>query len=108
MASRRAKQLKKKVSASASGLYDLIDSAEELLESIKDQKSAAAENLREKVSQTVDSARTRLSELDVPEMASNAIDNTAGFLRADPWRAVAIGALALLAVSVFVRGDSDA
>jgi ElaB/YqjD/DUF883 family membrane-anchored ribosome-binding protein len=106
MATKRAKQSKKKVSEAASGLQDLIESAEGLLESVKDQQGAAAEKLREKVSETVENARTRLSELDVPEMASDAIDSTVGFLRSDPWRTVAIGALAILAVSLLVRNGS--
>jgi ElaB/YqjD/DUF883 family membrane-anchored ribosome-binding protein len=107
MATKRAKQAKKKVSDAASGLQELIDSAEGLLESAKDLEGAAAEKLREKVSATVQSARARLSELDLPEMASDAVDSTVGFLRQDPWRTVAIGALAVLAVSLLVRGSKD-
>jgi ElaB/YqjD/DUF883 family membrane-anchored ribosome-binding protein len=45
--------------------------------------------------------------LDVPEIASDAIDSTVGFLRSDPWRTVAIGALAVLAVSLLVRSGSN-
>jgi ElaB/YqjD/DUF883 family membrane-anchored ribosome-binding protein len=107
MASKRAKQSKKKVSDAASGLQDLIDSAEGLLDSVKDQQGVAAERMREKISETVENARTRLSELDVPEIASDAIDSTVGFLRSDPWRTVAIGALAVLAVSLLVRSGSN-
>jgi ElaB/YqjD/DUF883 family membrane-anchored ribosome-binding protein len=107
MATKRAKQSKKKVSAAASGLQDLIDSAEELLESMKEQQGAAAEKLREKISETLENARGRLSQLDVQEIASDAVDSTVGFLRSDPWRTVAIGALAVLAVSLLVRSGSD-
>jgi ElaB/YqjD/DUF883 family membrane-anchored ribosome-binding protein len=107
LASKTAKRLKKKVADAASGLQDLIDSAEELLESIKDQPGAAAQKLREKIADTVEDARARLADLDVPEMASNAMNSTVGFLRADPWRTVAIGALAVLAVSLMVRSGSD-
>jgi ElaB/YqjD/DUF883 family membrane-anchored ribosome-binding protein len=106
MATKHAKQTKKKVADAASGLQDLIESAEDLLESVKDQQGAAAEKLREKVSETVQSARTRLSQLDVPEMASDAADSAVGFLRSDPWRTVAIGALVVLAASLLVRGSS--
>jgi ElaB/YqjD/DUF883 family membrane-anchored ribosome-binding protein len=106
MAMRHAMQANKKVTDAASGLQDLIESAEDLLESVQDQQGAAAEKLREKVSETVRSARTRLSELDVSEMASDAVDGAVGFLRSDPWRTVAIGALAVLAISLLVRGSS--
>jgi ElaB/YqjD/DUF883 family membrane-anchored ribosome-binding protein len=107
MASKRAKQSKKKASDAASGLQDLIDSAEGLLESVKDQQGAAADKLRESMSEAVADARTKLSQLDVPEIASDAIESTVGFLRSDPWRTVAIGALAVLAVSLLVRSNSD-
>ena len=107
MTSKRARQSKKKVSQAASGLQDLIDSAEDLLESMKEQQGAAAEKLREKIAATVEDARARLSQLDVPEIASDAVDSTVGFLRSDPWRTVAIGALAVLAVSLLVRSGSN-
>lgn len=108
MPTKRAKRSKKSAPNTSSGLQDLIESAEELLESLKDQQGAAVEVLREKLSQTIDSAHTRISQLDVPEIASDAIESTAAFLRSDPWRTVAIGALAVLAISLWVRsGSSD-
>jgi ElaB/YqjD/DUF883 family membrane-anchored ribosome-binding protein len=107
MATNYATQSKKNGSLAASGLHDLIENAEELLESVKDLDGAAAEKVRESVSKTVQDARARLSELDVPEMASDAIDNTVGFVRRDPWRAVAIAALAVLAISTLVRRGSE-
>lgn len=107
MASKRARQSKKKVSEAASGLQDLIDSSEELLESMKEQQGVAAEKLREKIAATLENARARLSQVDVPEIASDAVDTTVGFLRSDPWRTVAIGALAVLAVSLLVRSGSN-
>ena len=107
MATKRAKQSKKNGSLAAAGLHDLIESAEGLLESVKDLEGAAAEKVRENVSKTVQGARARLSELDIPEMASDAIDSTVGFVRRDPWRAVAIGALAVLAVSTLVRRGTE-
>lgn len=107
MTSKRARQSKKKASEAASGLQDLIDSAEELLESMKEQQGVAAEKLREKIAATLENARARLSQFDVPEIASDAVDSTVGFLRSDPWRTVAIGALAVLAVSLLVRSGSN-
>ena len=105
MSTQRAWQAKKTVADAGSGLQDLIERAEDLLESMKDQQGAAVETLRSKVSETIQSARTRLSQLDVPESASNAVDGTVGFLRSVPWRTVAIGALAVLAISALVRSS---
>lgn len=106
MPTKRAKRSKKSVPTTTSGLQDLVEGAEELLESLKDQQGGAADALREKLAQTIDSAQTRISQLDVPEIASDAVESTAAFLRSDPWRTVAIGALAVLAISLWVRSSS--
>jgi ElaB/YqjD/DUF883 family membrane-anchored ribosome-binding protein len=107
MAKRRAMQAKNSVDNAASGLKDLIDSAEDLLESLKDQQGATADQLRAKVAATISSAQNRLSDIDVPEVASDAYEDTVGFIREDPWRAVAVGALAALAASLLLRALSD-
>jgi len=91
---------------SVSGLQGVIDSADELLESLRDQQGEAADRLRTKVAASVQSARERLQSLDVPELAGEAIDSASGFFRANPWRTVAIGALAALAVSLVARTSS--
>jgi ElaB/YqjD/DUF883 family membrane-anchored ribosome-binding protein len=51
-------------------------------------------------------ARDRLEDLKGTEVASDAFDSTVGFLKSDPWRTVAIGALAVLVISLVVRGTS--
>ncbi len=107
MTRRPAQRAKKTIAESASGLQSVIDSAEEALESLKDQQGAAAERIRERISATLDKARQRLDDLDVPELASDAFEGTVGFLKDNPWRTVAIGALAVLAASLVVRGLSD-
>ena len=108
MAERTAKKRgKKAVADSASGLQSMIDSAEELLESVKDQQGAVAASLREKLSDTIDKARDRLGAFDAQEAASEAIDTTVGFVRNDPWRSMAIGTLALLAVTLLLRLSSN-
>ena len=103
MATRPTNKAKATAANTLSGIQNLIDSAQELLETLRDEQGPAVERLREKVSKTIDSAHKRLNELDVPELASDAIDNTMGFVRGDPWRAVAIGAFALLALSLLSR-----
>jgi ElaB/YqjD/DUF883 family membrane-anchored ribosome-binding protein len=103
----RAMHAKKSIGDAASGLQDLVDSAEDLLTDLKDQKGEAVERLREKVSTTISDARQRLADSDVSDIASEAYDNAVGLVRQDPWRAVAIGALALLAGSLLLRALSD-
>lgn len=106
MANRTAKQAKRRVADSATELQHVIDSAEELLESLRDQEGATVEKVRAKVSAAIKNARDRIGELDVPEIASGMVDGTVGFLRSNPWRSVAIGALAVLAISL-MRSGSD-
>ena len=107
MTKRRAMQAKKSISDAATSLQDVIDSAEDMLENVRDQQGDAIDRLRAKLSESVTNARTRLASLDVAESASDAYDSTLGFIRDDPWRAVAIGAIALLAASVLIRATSD-
>jgi ElaB/YqjD/DUF883 family membrane-anchored ribosome-binding protein len=107
MTRRTIKQTKKATAESASGLRAMIDSAEGLLEDLKDQSGAAVESVREKISTTVQMARDRLEDLEVSEVASDAIDGTVGFVKSDPWRAIAIGALAVIAISLVARRGSD-
>lgn len=94
----------------AAGLQDLIDSADELLQDLQDQQGAAVAALRDKVSQTVGTARRRLEQLapDIKEAAGQSLDSAVGFVKRDPWRAVALGALTLLAFSLLTRmGDGE-
>jgi len=103
----RGMHANKTVDDAASRLQELIASGQDLLDNMEDQKGAAAERLREKISDTIDQARDRLRDVGVPEMASEAYDETVGFIRDNPWRMVAIGALAVLAGSVLVRLIAD-
>jgi ElaB/YqjD/DUF883 family membrane-anchored ribosome-binding protein len=107
MAKRRAMQAKNSVSEAASGLQDVIDSAEELLEDLHDQQGAATDRLREKLSATLSSTRDRLANIDVQATAGEAYDAAVGYLRQDPWRAVALGTFAVLAVALLIRSNSE-
>jgi ElaB/YqjD/DUF883 family membrane-anchored ribosome-binding protein len=110
MAKYDTKHAKAASAAMEEGLQDLIDSASELLEGLKDQQGAAVENLRARASDTIRSARRRLAAFrpDVQELATRTLQTTAKFVRRDPWRAVAIGALVVAALAIFTRqGDDD-
>lgn len=83
-------------------LADLIESVEALLEDLKDQRGTAADKLRTRAWATVKTARRRLSDLrpEVGDLAAKTMRGTAQFVRRDPWRAVAIGALVIVAAGV--------
>jgi ElaB/YqjD/DUF883 family membrane-anchored ribosome-binding protein len=86
-------------------LEDLIESVEALLDDLKDQRGAAAEKLRTRAWATVKSARRRLADIrpEVGDLAARTLRGTAKFVRRNPWRAVAIGALIVVAVGVFAN-----
>jgi ElaB/YqjD/DUF883 family membrane-anchored ribosome-binding protein len=90
-------------------LEDLIESAEALLEELQDQQGAAAETLRARAWATIKSARQRLSDLrpEVGDLAAKSLRGTLKFVRRDPWRAVALGALLIVALGVLARAGGD-
>ncbi|MFZ0501750.1 MAG: DUF883 family protein [Steroidobacteraceae bacterium] len=107
MAKRATKQTKATIGDTAAGLQTVIDSAEELLESLRDQHGAAVDQLRAKLSATIKSTRERLGEAEVPELAAVVLGSTLRFLRRDLWRSVALIALAALAVSSLLGRGSE-
>jgi ElaB/YqjD/DUF883 family membrane-anchored ribosome-binding protein len=107
MAKLRAMHAKKTVSEAASSLQEVIDSAEDVLEDVKDQSGDSVDRLRKKLTAAISNAQAKLEGLGVPESVSEAYDNTLGYVRADPWRAVAIGAVAALAITLVMRVVSD-
>jgi ElaB/YqjD/DUF883 family membrane-anchored ribosome-binding protein len=82
-------------------LQDLINGADELLQNLRRQKGAAVHGLRDRASGTIWAARKRMPNLR--DAAGDSVDSSVGFMRREPWRVVALGALALLAFSVFSR-----
>jgi len=105
---RRARDMQENL---GDGLQELIDSAEALLEELRDAKDPAVETLRAKLRRTVKSASSRLQALrpDVGELTSQTLQHTMSFVRRDPWRALALGALAVVALGILahVSGDED-
>jgi ElaB/YqjD/DUF883 family membrane-anchored ribosome-binding protein len=93
------------------GLQELINSAEALLEELRDAKDPAVETLRSRLKRTVKGASSRLQDFrpDMRELTSQTVENTMSFVRRDPWRAIAIGALAVVALGVLAHlsGDDD-
>jgi ElaB/YqjD/DUF883 family membrane-anchored ribosome-binding protein len=76
MSRSEAKLAKGAIASAASRLEELIDLAQERLESL-------GPNIR--------------------AVASDAVDSSATFVRRDPWRAVAVGAITCLALAMFLR-----
>lgn len=85
-------------------LRDLIDHAEQMLQSLRDQGGEAAERLRERVEATVQSARKRLSALegDARHLTEQAAATADEYVRGNPWAAVAIAAVAGVVVGALL------
>src|SRR5512138_2463112 len=77
----------------ASQLDAIIQSASELMDELNDQGGEAAETLRKRASRNIESARRRLSswKQQVPEGTAEAARIASGFVRRNPWTAVAVG-----------------
>ena len=80
----------------ADELQDIVDKAEELLDTIGTEGGEAARELRERVSDTVRTARKRLGKLDARtrKAARQAVETTDEYVHDNPWQAVAVGAAA--------------
>ena len=76
-------------------LNRIVDQAESLLRSLGEQGGEAADAVRERVTQTLQQAKARLAATagDAEQVVESLADRTDGFVRNNPWQAVAIAAL---------------
>jgi len=76
-------------------LNRIVDQAESLLRSLGEQSGEAAEAVRERVTQTLQQAKARLAATasDAEQIAESLADRADGYVRSNPWQAVAIAAL---------------
>jgi ElaB/YqjD/DUF883 family membrane-anchored ribosome-binding protein len=76
-------------------LNRIVDQAETLLRSLSEQGGEAAEAVRERVTQTLNQAKARLAATagEAEQVAENLADRADGYVRNNPWQAVAIAAL---------------
>ena len=76
-------------------LNRIVEQAESLLSSLSAEGGEAAEAVRERVSQTLHQARSKLKATasSAEEVVESLADRADGFVRSNPWQAVAIAAL---------------
>ena len=76
-------------------LNRIVEQAESLLRSLGAEGGEAAEAVRERVSQTLEQARSKLKATasSAEEVVESLADRADGFVRSNPWQAVAIAAL---------------
>jgi ElaB/YqjD/DUF883 family membrane-anchored ribosome-binding protein len=106
----RTRRLGNKLASSGEAAWsELLDSANELLDSIRDESGPAAERLRSKLGDTIDAASEHLESLrdDASDVGQQALESTLRFVRRDPWRAIALGALIAVGVMIAANLASD-
>jgi ElaB/YqjD/DUF883 family membrane-anchored ribosome-binding protein len=76
-------------------LNRIVAQAEALLRQVGDETGAAAEAVRERVTQTLHQARAKLaaSAVEAGHIAEGVADRADKYVRANPWQSVAIAAL---------------
>ena len=76
-------------------LNRIVEQAESLLNSLGAEGGEAAEAVRERVSQTLHQAKSKLAATasNAEEVVESLADRADGYVRNNPWQAVAIAAL---------------
>ena len=89
-------------------LNRIVDQAETLLRSLGEQGGEAAEAARERVTQTLHQAKARLAATatEAEQVAENLADRADGYVRSNPWQAVALAALLGGVVALLVSKTS--
>jgi ElaB/YqjD/DUF883 family membrane-anchored ribosome-binding protein len=80
----------------ARDFQNVVDDAHELLKTVESEGTGKINQVRSKVQDSLDSARTRLGEVgtQVADGAKQYAATTDEYVRAHPWHAVGVGALA--------------
>lgn len=92
------------IAALGEELRNIIDHAAALLEAISDEGDPKLSALRERVSASIETARSHLDDMqtDAERASERAAEAVAGWIEANPWAAVAIGAGAGLAIGLLL------
>ena len=85
-------------------LRSIVDHAEALLEAISDEGDPKLSSLRERVAESIESARAHVEEMqsDAERASEGAAAVVARWIEENPWTAVAIGAGAGLAIGLLL------
>jgi ElaB/YqjD/DUF883 family membrane-anchored ribosome-binding protein len=89
-------------------LNKIVEQAEDLLKQLGDQTGEAADAVRERVTQTLNQARSRLAAtaVEAEQVVEGLAQRTDKYVRANPWQSVAIAALLGGALALLVTRTS--
>ena len=98
------REIRKASAAAEQRLADLIRNTEARIRDLEGERGASVEKLRARAAETLGDARRRLHTLrpEVTEYAGAVLRGTGRFVRRNPWRAVALGALTIVAIGVLI------
>jgi ElaB/YqjD/DUF883 family membrane-anchored ribosome-binding protein len=90
-------------------LNRIVDQAETLLRSLGEQGGDAADAVRERVTQTLHQAKAKLAATatEAEQVAESLADRADGYVRSNPWQAVALAALLGGVVALLVTKSSS-
>jgi ElaB/YqjD/DUF883 family membrane-anchored ribosome-binding protein len=90
-------------------LNRIVEQAESLLRSLGAEGGEAAEAVRERVSQTLSQAKSKLAATasNAEEVAVSLADRADDYVRSNPWQAIAIAALLGSVVTLLVAKSSN-
>ena len=103
------KQPRNTVDPAVEELNRIVEQAESLLNKLGKESGEAADAVRERVSQTLNQAKTRLAATasDAEEVMESLADRTDGYVRNNPWQAVAIAALLGSVITLLVTKSAN-
>ncbi|HEY6124186.1 MAG TPA: DUF883 family protein [Steroidobacteraceae bacterium] len=90
-------------------LNRIVEQAEALLSSLGNEGSEAAEAVRLRVSQTLNQAKSKLAATasQAEEVAVSLADRADGYVRSNPWQAIAIAALLGSVVTLLIAKSTN-
>jgi ElaB/YqjD/DUF883 family membrane-anchored ribosome-binding protein len=85
-------------------LNRIVTQAEKLLRDLEQQGGEATDAVRERVTETLNQARTRLAAtaVEAEQVVEGLADRTDKYVRANPWQSVAIAALLGGAITLLI------
>jgi ElaB/YqjD/DUF883 family membrane-anchored ribosome-binding protein len=103
-ASAKSSNFEKAANEASEDLNHIIAQAEDLLRQLGEDSGAAAEAVRERVTQTLNQAKARLAAtaVEAEEVVDSIAQRTDRYVRANPWQSLAIAAVLGGAITLLI------
>jgi ElaB/YqjD/DUF883 family membrane-anchored ribosome-binding protein len=103
-ASAKSSNFEKAANEASEDLNHIIAQAEDLLRQLGEDSGAAADAVRERVTQTLNQAKARLAAtaVEAEEVVDSIAQRTDRYVRANPWQSLAIAAVLGGAITLLI------